>query len=64
MIFSILNILLMLLITYAMGMTYYGFYRIASARFHRRVGPPIWQNLIDNIKLDSKREAAHSTANG
>ncbi|MBN2657476.1 MAG: NADH-quinone oxidoreductase subunit H [Spirochaetales bacterium] len=57
MLFTIFNSLLAVLLTYSMGMLYYGFYRIGNARIHRRVGPPLWQNVIDNIKLFAKREA-------
>ena len=54
----IINIILSPLVAYLMGMIYYGLYRNISARAHRRWGPPVIQNIIDNIKLFSKREAA------
>ncbi len=54
---QILNIILSPLVAYLMGIIYYGLYRNIVARAHRRWGPRILQNVIDNIKLFSKREA-------
>lgn len=56
--FMILNIILAPVTAYLLGMLYYGLYRNINARVHRRWGPTLFQNIIDNVKLFSKREAA------
>lgn len=54
----ILNVILAPLVAFVISALYYGFYRRFTARIHRRWGPPIYQNLVDNIKLFSKKESA------
>jgi len=55
--FLILNIILAIISAYFLGMLYYGLYRVIVARAHGRWGPPLFQNIIDNVKLFAKREA-------
>ncbi|MBK1646301.1 formate hydrogenlyase subunit 4 [Thiocapsa imhoffii] len=53
---ALIDVPLMLLVTYTMGFFMYGFYRQFMARIQNRRGPPIWQNLYDNLKFFSKSE--------
>jgi len=53
----IIDLLLMLVIAYAVGFLYYGLYRNITARFQRRFGPPVWQSFIDSIKFFFKEES-------
>ena len=53
----VFDALAMVLMAYVLGFLFYGFYRQLSARVHRRWGPPIIQNFIDNVKLLAKKEA-------
>jgi len=57
----VLDLLLMLVIAYLTGFLYYGLYRNITARFQKRLGPPIWQSFYDSIKFFSKDE---STSHG
>ncbi len=57
----ILDLLLMLLIAYFFGFLYYGLYRIITAKFQRRMGPPVWQSFLDSIKFFLKVD---STSHG
>lgn len=52
-----LNVILAPIVAFIIAGFYYGFYRRFTARIHRRWGPPIYQNFVDNIKLYSKEEA-------
>jgi NADH-quinone oxidoreductase subunit H len=57
----LIDLLLMLVVAYAVGFLYYGLYRNITARFQRRFGPPVWQSFFDSIKFFSKEE---STSHG
>ena len=57
----VLDLLLMLFIAYSVGFIYYGLYRNITARFQRRIGPPVLQSFYDSIKFFSKTE---STSHG
>ena len=52
----IIDLILMLLIAYSFGFLYYGLYRIITAKFQRRMGPPVWQSFIDSMKFFLKKE--------
>ena len=54
----IFNILLAPVAAYFIAAVYYGFYRQINARIHRRWGPPLIQNFVDNVKLFVKKDAA------
>ncbi len=51
------DLLFMLLVAYITGFLYYGLYRNITARFQRRLGPPVWQSFLDSIKFFSKEES-------
>ena len=53
----ILGIILTILTAFVVGMLYGGIARKVTARIQNRVGPPIWQNLLDVVKLYSKESA-------
>jgi len=55
------DLLLMLLVAYAVGFLYYGLYRNITARFQRRFGPPVWQSFVDSVKFFFKED---STSHG
>ena len=57
----IFELFFMLLIAYFFGFLYYGLYRVITAKFQLRLGPPIWQSFIDSMKFFSKKE---STSHG
>ncbi|AHF80255.1 respiratory chain complex I subunit 1 family protein [Thermococcus paralvinellae] len=46
---------LILLYAVFVGFMFMGIIRIVTARIHRRVGPPIYQPILDTIKLLSKK---------
>ena len=50
----IMNIIEVLLIPIFLGFIYEGILRKISARMQNRIGPPIWQPLLDFVKLLSK----------
>ena len=52
----VVDLLLMLVIAYAVGFLYYGLYRNITARFQRRFGPPVWQSFFDSIKFFFKED--------
>lgn len=54
---QILGLLLTVLIAFIVGMFYGGIARKITAKIQNRVGPPIYQNFIDVIKLYSKESA-------
>lgn len=54
---KILGIILTPVIAFLVGVTYGGLTRKITARIQNRVGPPYIQNLIDIIKLYSKKTA-------
>lgn len=45
------------IIAFVVGITYGGIVRNITARIQNRFGPPLWQNLIDIVKLYSKSSA-------
>ena len=53
----VVDLLLMLLVAYAVGFLYYGLYRNITARFQRRFGPPVWQSFVDSIKFFLKEDS-------
>jgi NADH-quinone oxidoreductase subunit H len=53
----ILQSLLAVVTAYLTGMLYYGIYRNITARFHKRIGPPVTQNIYDSFKLLFKKES-------
>ena len=57
----VLDSLLMLLIAYSVGFLYYGLYRRITAKFHRRMGPTLWQSFFDSVKFFLKED---STSHG
>ena len=50
-----LKALFILIYATFIGFTFMGMIRIVTARIHRRVGPPIYQPILDTIKLLSKK---------
>ncbi len=52
-----LKALLILLYATFVGFMFMGIIRIVTARIHRRVGPPIYQPILDTIKLLSKKSS-------
>ena len=57
--FKILAILVTVVIAFIVGVTYMGIRRKIIARTQNRVGPPIWQNFYDIIKLYVKESNIH-----
>ncbi|ASJ06940.1 respiratory chain complex I subunit 1 family protein [Thermococcus pacificus] len=55
MIETVLKALFILLYATFVGFMFMGIIRIVTARIHRRVGPPIYQPILDTIKLLSKK---------
>lgn len=53
--YKILGAVLTTILAFVVGMFYGGFSRKITARIQNRVGPPVWQNFIDNLKLLSKK---------
>ena len=47
------------IIAFVVGITYGGIVRNITARVQNRFGPPVWQNLLDIVKLYSKKSAIH-----
>lgn len=56
---KILGFILTPIVAFIVGVLYGGIVRKITARIQNRVGPPIWQNLLDITKLYSKRTAVH-----
>jgi len=56
---KVLGIVLTPIIAFLVGVTYGGLVRIITARIQNRYGPPPTQNLIDIIKLYSKKTNIH-----
>jgi len=54
-IFKILGAFLTAILAFVVGMFYGGLSRKITARVQNRVGPPIHQNFLDLVKLQSKR---------
>ncbi len=55
----ILGIIITIITAFTVGMFYGGISRKVTARIQNRVGPPIWQNFLDVLKLYSKESAIH-----
>jgi len=53
--FKILGAFATALLAFSVGMLFGGLRRKVTARVQNRVGPPIYQNFIDLVKLQSKR---------
>lgn len=51
----IFEIMLLIMLAYVVGFTYFGLYRNITARIQGRYGPTIFQSFIDSIKLFSKK---------
>jgi NADH-quinone oxidoreductase subunit H len=56
---KILGFVLTPIVAFIVGVLYGGIVRKITARIQNRVGPPVWQNLLDITKLYSKRTAVH-----
>jgi len=56
---KILGFVITPLVAFAVGVTYGGIVRKITARIQNRVGPPIYQNLLDITKLYSKKTAVN-----
>lgn len=52
---KILGAVITTIMAFAVGMTYGGITRKMTARVQNRVGPSIWQNFVDLVKLQSKK---------
>ncbi len=50
------------ILAFFVGITYGGLTRIITARVQNRIGPPWYQNLLDIVKLFSKKTAIHHGA--
>ncbi len=53
----ILQLILLIILAYAVGFIYYGLYRNITARIQGRYGPTIYQSFYDSIKLFFKNES-------
>ena len=53
----ILGIIITIITAFTVGMFYGGISRKVTARIQNRVGPPVWQNFLDVLKLYSKESA-------
>jgi len=53
----ILELILLIMLAYAVGFIYYGLYRNITARIQGRYGPTIYQTFYDSIKLFSKENS-------
>ncbi len=56
---TILGFLATVFLAFVVGVFYGGFVRKITARVQNRVGPPVYQNFLDIVKLYSKRTAIH-----
>ncbi len=56
---KILGFVLTPIVAFVVGVLYGGIVRKITARIQNRVGPPVWQNLLDITKLYSKKTAVH-----
>jgi NADH-quinone oxidoreductase subunit H len=56
---KILGAIATVIIAFIVGMLYMGLNRKITARVQNRVGPPVWQNYIDALKLISKETSIH-----
>ncbi len=54
---TILGFLATVFLAFVVGVFYGGFVRKITARVQNRVGPPVYQNFLDIVKLYSKRTA-------
>ncbi|NOZ35106.1 MAG: NADH-quinone oxidoreductase subunit H [Chlorobi bacterium] len=53
--YKILGAVLTTILAFVVGMFYGGFSRKITARIQNRVGPPVWQNFLDVLKLLFKK---------
>jgi NADH-quinone oxidoreductase subunit H len=53
----ILQLILLIMLAYAVGFIYYGLYRNITARIQGRYGPTIYQSFYDSIKLFGKENS-------
>ena len=53
----IFQIILLIMLAYAVGFIYFGLYRNITARIQGRYGPTIYQSFYDSIKLFSKKNS-------
>jgi NADH-quinone oxidoreductase subunit H len=56
---KILGVIATIFVAFLVGMLYMGLSRKITARVQNRIGPPVWQNYIDALKLLSKTTAVH-----
>jgi NADH-quinone oxidoreductase subunit H len=54
---TIVGFLVTVLLAFVVGVFYGGFVRKITARIQNRVGPPVYQNFLDIVKLYSKKTA-------
>ena len=52
---KIFGAILTTIMAFAVGMTYGGIVRKLTARVQNRFGPPVYQNFLDLLKLQSKK---------
>jgi len=52
----IIDSIFVVLFAYVAGFLYYGLYRNITARFQRRIGPPVYQSFVDSIKFFLKKD--------
>jgi NADH-quinone oxidoreductase subunit H len=57
--YKIFGAVLTTILAFVVGMFYGGFRRKIIARIQNRVGPPVYQNFLDVLKLLSKKTAVH-----
>lgn len=53
----LVGVIATILTAFVVGMFYGGFARKITARVHNRIGPPVYQNFLDVVKLYSKSSA-------
>ena len=53
----LIELFLMFVVAYTFGFLYYGLYRNITAKFQRRLGPPVYQSFVDSIKLFLKKDS-------
>jgi NADH-quinone oxidoreductase subunit H len=58
----LLGAIVTFILAFFVGITYGGISRIVTARVQNRIGPPWYQNILDVIKLGSKKTAIHHGA--
>ncbi len=57
--YKVFGAVVTIILAFVVGMTYMGLSRKITARVQNRVGPPVYQNFLDALKLISKKTAIH-----